>query len=636
VQPISGSSESILNALKSPTQTLRESALLSLANTPSMPLESSASAALVALITPEIRQLLLEMILFEDETDMKSLSLGILRNYLQDVYEAEHLLQQDNSASLLESFEWNKLLDHLSKMDCTKNEPLCIEWMRLIRVICCIDLHTIKSVNETSHQKFNALLEKVASIAMNEAHRGTVIGGAGASHIWESIYIFFVWTDQNADACRVMQSNVKLVQQLQSFIKDLMPPQRMSKRMVFEKIVDENAEETMDDEQQQNEKQQKTEDKNYPSYLRIISLGVLYNIHSALDKNQTETLAFISQTFDHIALTLSQLSPAQHLDDLVQFLSKEHLNHTEAEAIKEDWRLPIEGQKLSLELLANMISAVAYDIQSPPVSYHKQIQDESSVSSHFYNFVSQKHIFTHLFAYLSSIMQSYAQRTQDKLDFVTDQSNLIHETLVSALGCMNNLILATSQQQLKPHESTFQSLFSGICAYMKGNLPTETIIKSALLEAATLILWSMLRKMDELDMSNEEATLASSLATFEESAVVRRNSVGILHEIGCRDLTVEQNQTLAEVLLAKLSDKDVMVAVESLNALFEIFGDDMFNATVKKVNMIARLEIFAKQVFAQKYGKQVQSELDNDDKEMVQEAQENLTGFIAYKRQHMK
>lgn len=640
IATVSSESE-IFNNLNSPKKVQREAALIFLVNYDINRLRT--------IITPEIRNLLLEMIIHEESEDMFTLSLGVLRNYIQELLNFsltdDEIIDEQEQIKQFNEFNWNRLIDGLIQK---KDTPYILEWMRLVRVLCCADIFTINSVTKESKEKFFQILNIVSSFLINQDILGTVYYGDGAHALWEALYIFFVWTDNNHEACIQVKQNDLLLNSLNNFISNKTPPQKAASRkyfgMKYTKLQKETEDFDMEEVDEEGnivtptstvtlENNHENAQLDYPYYIKIITYSILYNIQLEIQSNDTNSLlSTILSTYQNLNNLITETNPTAHIEELISLFSSVHLSHQEADKIRDDWRLPIEGQKLGMEIFANIISNLAYDIKSP--KYNIEDDGESSILKNYYDFVSQSDIILKFSNFVSTFTNLQNSNIKLKLDFVTDQVNILGETLISTLGCLINIFISSHSNLLVKYLPLLQSLSNGLFSLMQETTLLSNEIFDEFLESVTLLQWTLLRKLDDIDVSFNSTNIALKLLSHQ-SYIIRRNSIGIISEFGARDHSQEENRQILDALLLKLSDKHVLVSVESLKAIFNVFSDDTFDSNVKSQQLIKKLQVFKDQVFLQKFQNQINL-LDDEDKEIVQEAMANLSAFIQYKRNSLR
>jgi hypothetical protein len=90
--------------------------------------------------------------------------------------------------------------------------------------------------------------------------------------------------------------------------------------------------------------------------------------------------------------------------------------------------------------------------------------------------------------------------------------------------------------------------------------------------------------------------------------------------------SIEQNKIFGNVYLKKLSDSSIRIVCESLNNIFEIYGDDKYQQVFIDLNIYEKLSIFVTVL----ENKIKQSMNDNDDEELIEFAKEQYSNLLIF------
>ena len=149
--------------------------------------------------------------------------------------------------------------------------------------------------------------------------------------------------------------------------------------------------------------------------------------------------------------------------------------------------------------------------------------------------------------------------------------------------------------------------------------------------ALTDVLWALLRHPAAAAVEPAAAQLGMLATLAQTSAVaeVRMHVCGILGIIGPRT-TGPTNSDVGRALMRSVSDSSLLVVAEALNGLFDTYGDERFDAFFGSAGLLPALRAALPQLQA-KLRSQDGRGLGEMERERVEEALENLEGFISYK-----
>jgi len=193
-----------------------------------------------------------------------------------------------------------------------------------------------------------------------------------------------------------------------------------------------------------------------------------------------------------------------------------------------------------------------------------------------------------------------------------------------AFSALSNLVLVLPSQALDGEQSLWNALIAS---------NTSFVNDEEFLEITTAIEWSLLQKCPTLLVTKEQSEPFIFIMR-SNSEEVRTNTVGILNILAQRlnPPTEETLTILGSIFLEKLADTSLLVVCEALNAIFDVFANDNFNASVfPKLDMINKLCAFTP-VFTSRL-KSEKKRMNKELKERLDDAKLNLSRFIKYKVQ---
>ncbi|GLD95004.1 hypothetical protein PINS_up003629 [Pythium insidiosum] len=151
-------------------------------------------------------------------------------------------------------------------------------------------------------------------------------------------------------------------------------------------------------------------------------------------------------------------------------------------------------------------------------------------------------------------------------------------------------------------------------------------------------MWSVLRRAGAekrpMPIAAEDAELLMHGALQSASVDTRLNTIGMLGCVGQQSRDANENAVIGRCLLSSLSDASLEVVTEALNAVFDVYGDEQFDAAFAQLGFLPALESTAAAVKAKLRAEQRQ--LDRDLVAHVKETQLNLARFIKYKKKHLR
>ncbi|RLN54798.1 hypothetical protein BBP00_00008775 [Phytophthora kernoviae] len=219
---------------------------------------------------------------------------------------------------------------------------------------------------------------------------------------------------------------------------------------------------------------------------------------------------------------------------------------------------------------------------------------------------------------------------------------------IRACNAVNNLLQGVSSEVLG--DEVVSQVFRNLCS-LYGNLqreaatapiaPTDFTLESSasndLEVAVTAAMGSALRRSSaenrELAISADEALLILNCAAQGRSTEARVNAVGMIGCVGKRCTSSAEKEAVARSLSARLNDSSLEVVAETLNAIFDVYGDEEFDDTFRALNLLTALE--STSVAVKNKLKAEQKQLDRALVAHVKETRLNLVRFIKYKKKHL-
>lgn len=155
--------------------------------------------------------------------------------------------------------------------------------------------------------------------------------------------------------------------------------------------------------------------------------------------------------------------------------------------------------------------------------------------------------------------------------------------------------------------------------------------------ATTAAMGSALRRAaaakTDVPISADEANLIMASALQAQSVETRMNAIGMLGCVGQRSKNPTEIDVIARCLGSSLHDASLEVVAEALNAIFDVFADEEFDAIFRSAQLLGALEQTAAAVRSKLRAEK--KELDRALAAHVKETHLNLVRFIKYKKKHL-
>lgn len=208
-----------------------------------------------------------------------------------------------------------------------------------------------------------------------------------------------------------------------------------------------------------------------------------------------------------------------------------------------------------------------------------------------------------------------------------------------ALLCLNNLVSALPTEALGGNQKLY-TVWQGL---LKLSTTQNSIEDKELLEAVTGAMRAVIQKLAEADPSKFQDVHSGDLQFMYEMSTkclwpeVRVNAVRIVSTIGSilaqntnpHPLLKDIGVLLLEVVC---KDSDLWVVAESLDSIFDVFGEDHVDPVLKEIGLVEKLKTVAP---ALKSKIQQNKKSLGEHYPVISTARANLVRFIKYKMTHM-
>jgi hypothetical protein len=315
----------------------------------------------------------------------------------------------------------------------------------------------------------------------------------------------------------------------------------------------------------------------------------------------------------------------------------------------KQWKTEIKAQKLSFEICANIISTYAMAADDGKIEdFDDEVSEEEQIDQRctqetpkeLMEFLLQTNLLGITIEKCIALSQQGSIEQGAALELAA-----INETLLRGLNCLANIILEMDKNMLcrcceviklwtfiiELSKFSYQKL----AALLTQQQSRQEICKHLFdrLEVLTGIMWSVLRskvlQQSDTNLLFQAVPFFVELSNLGQNEEIRTNSIGILGEIGQIPHSFDDNRKLAQLLSAKLSDGSLSVLSETLNAVFDVYGDSNYDTVLSESGLLKRL-----QVFVGLMQQRIQQNMNNVPKEVILRAKEarlNLQRFIKYK-----
>nr|CCA14123.1 armadillo repeatcontaining protein putative [Albugo laibachii Nc14] len=317
------------------------------------------------------------------------------------------------------------------------------------------------------------------------------------------------------------------------------------------------------------------------------------------------------------------------------------LSSDESEAIKSaqgicrSWRENVQTLVLAMELVAEIasIDEDAMDEQDWG-SDDEEIMEEFA-SSHMNIDSDEPKLTAALLAIGQSRILHLCRLILRGLVAVPDFNSAIasdFETMrIRVCNALNNLLQVPRCEVLATEAS---AILHNLCTIYEHS-PTH-LAKADTVELETAItsaMQSVLRQYSSIDLERRHFQLLLQRLDSTNDAEAKMNLVGVLSCVGTRQRDMNENALIGQSLLSRLNDPDLEVVVASLNAIFDIYADEVFDTVFKSMNALSALETTL--AMCRTKLRAEQSMMDRDVISHVKESLLNLKRFLKYKKQYL-
>ncbi|TMW68725.1 hypothetical protein Poli38472_006193 [Pythium oligandrum] len=413
-----------------------------------------------------------------------------------------------------------------------------------------------------------------------------------------------------------------------------------------------------------------TEEQSVSLQIRLHAVGIAMNVKAIMqnETNVAKLLPVVEAALAYDAVHVVQLAQqaaecwkdAQKTvydddsADLEPITEEEKEKLAQAQIKCRTWKENVQTLTLALELVADMAAADddqmeddeeewASDDEEAMEQYaSSQMDADASNTQSGANTPIAKALSTsRVFALSVAILQGVVSIPALGEKAIVKDFEKIRIRVVNAL---NNLVQQLSWDVVG--NDTLPQLFRQFCTLYR-NVKTESSTETFDFEnatstndveaATTSAMWSVLRRSSaakqQLPIAGEDANLIMHSALQSPSVEARLNTVGLIGCVGQQSRDPAENAVVGRCLLASLSDSSLEVVTEALNALFDVYADEDFDATFKELGLLPALESTSAAIKSKLRAEQKQ--MDRDLLAHIKETQLNLTRFIKYKKKHL-
>ncbi|KAF0720765.1 Aste57867_44 [Aphanomyces stellatus] len=406
--------------------------------------------------------------------------------------------------------------------------------------------------------------------------------------------------------------------------------------------------------------------------LRLTTIGVAINLPNVLDNPQSVALLLpvlkSAVAYDSIGVVgqaqaaSEQWEMAQQDYGTVEVIAEddhEELDHQakvkKALGVVRAWRDNVHILSLALELISNMLANVDTGADEDEWDSDDEdgmeaaAQNQSQQNPRPVSVPAQAFGAENLLAHIYTIVQSVVSIPPNLASAVVDDFTVIRERAVNAL---TNLFAYLSVADLTKACDLTQAFHVLVTLHANAQATPKELFKAedapgGDVDAAVYVMifyYSMsalsalvLRSVDDklpLEIPNDHLGVVMAAAHSSPSVEARVNAIRLLGTLGKKPHTLPQNKVLATCLGQVLNDSDLQVVCEVLNALFDIYSDEQYDAVFFELNFLTSLEHLSSGMKSK-----IKSDAKTLDRELVAHAKEtrlNLLRFIKYKKQHRR
>lgn len=411
-------------------------------------------------------------------------------------------------------------------------------------------------------------------------------------------------------------------------------------------------------------------DASVALYTRLHAVGIAMNVRPIMQNhaNVAKLLPVVEAALAFDAVQV--LHQAQHAAESWDLAHKsaydDDADSAELDPITDDdkekqaqaqlktrsWKENVQTLTLALELVADLTASAtdededveeewASDDEEAMEQYaasqmEQQQQTQQSTAGGVADVVGQSHVYALAVAVLQGVV---SVPTIANASITSDFAKI----RVRVCNALNNLVQLLPWTQL--HNDTLPQLFRNLCTLYRNvataapstvfdaNASTSDDIETAVTSA----MWAVLRRCsgehEQLPIADDDAALIMTAAQQSPSVEARLNTIGLIGCVGQQSKDASANAVVGRCLLASLNDTSLVVVTEALNAVFDVYGDEDFDATFTQLGLLPALEATVPALKSKLRAEQKQ--LDRDVVAHVKETQLNLVRFIKYKKKHL-
>lgn len=387
--------------------------------------------------------------------------------------------------------------------------------------------------------------------------------------------------------------------------------------------------------------------------LKTLATGVLVNLEVGVLSSARGAIVV------PIVTTMCEVLTQNVAGMLVQEASQEGSDQQESKSSEEkvssldkkaaDIENLLKAQKIALEVIANLCcsdddeweemnsSESSGDDADVAMEEEEAVQDGEDtlcVSTELHSAFTQNNILGKVFEAAQPLTAELLQVLQNNKDL--QQRFLSKQT--HALLCLNNLVSSMTPEALGGPQKLY-TIWQGLLQFSSSQTSME---KQDLLEAVTSAMRAVIQKLADADPAKFSEAQQSDLQFMYEMSTkcpwpeVRVNAVHMVSTIGC---VLAQNPNphplLKDIgvlfLEVVCKDSDLWVVAESLDSVFDVFGEDHIDPLVKEIRLVDKLRAVLPNLKAKI---QQNRKSLGEHYPVISTARTNLVRFIKYKSSH--
>ncbi|CAK4612947.1 hypothetical protein AeMF1_016354 [Aphanomyces euteiches] len=401
--------------------------------------------------------------------------------------------------------------------------------------------------------------------------------------------------------------------------------------------------------------------------LRLTTIGVAINLPNVLDNPESVALLLpvlkSAVAYDSIGVVEQAKAVSDQwqlsLEDYgtVEVIGEEDAEEREHEAkVKKAvhtvraWHDNVHILTLGLELLSNIL-ANAGD-EDDDEEWASDDEDGMEQAAHNQTATSASRTVSvpaqifgaeNVLPHIYSIVQSVVSIPPNMAPAVVNDFTLIRER---AVNCFTNLVANVSVEDLTRAFDLTQA--SQVLLTLLANAKTDTAptelfpaerekagdVDAAVMAALGALVLRSVEDSIALNISNDHLGIVMSCVQSSPSVEARTNAIRLLGTLGKKPHALPENKILGGCLYQALGDSDLQVVCEVLNALFDVYADELYDSVFFELNFLTSLEHVSSGM-----KNKIKSDAKTLDRELIAHAKEtrlNLVRFIKYKKQHRR